>query len=814
MMPGPVSAAQDPPDGQAPLRRPETVLRLERMGSFHQTRLSFMRVLLRRLAREGWQFATVLFDIDARGKGVAIYEARGNGRVYSLVAFGHDLDPAKRTDRVIAEEWDATFALHDGVVSRADIERLSRNVPKQEAGRCTCAELVLARANRSVRLFDHVVATLADGRQPAAQDLDAVGYLMRTTAVYGSGKFGLADREKIATRPEFSGPFAAEMLTVWLIRAFTIDLVEHMAKLKSPKTAIAFDRALCRRLGVGNSTGLGMAPFVVNHPSLFHRWIHARETALARVRSVKHASAEAIATFRDRLARGMRQVAAWRVDDLIQGARIAGLARDLSSLADHIEKLDLAASFGWDRLVRFAAEQLGTEAQEFLLTLLLEPYGDLVDDLAETMGGEEANDLRIDGAATVGSLRNELERFYRHALDTDFERPDAQARFWYVSEEKLEPRLGERASEDGAEREQPLAVARDVSRLHRALRAEAADTSVAAFLSAHPEHRHVVRRVQLTARRPYAEIRDNLISARMRPIDILRCKLSFFGATDFDPRSDRWVRISMFKHAPFPDELHAMAPDDWAIPPLEHSNNALPQMSVQSWTPARGTDQPAGSSLNEIEAQVKKAARGAGLPWGLAEEAGRGGRALAGASPRHLEALADALEALKAGRHSWRFDASGTSLHALDDKPLSALAVAPAVSDRSRGMEAGAMLSIDAPVAAACLLAPTLADISRRSGRRVLVSLAGRQISIGPDIAKAATALEQVPGDTRKQTVAEISLSSEPASDSAAAACDHQGIHIPQGLWQRFGALAALTYVPASEISRLAGAGAGLSDND
>nr|WP_244673272.1 DUF3726 domain-containing protein [Mesorhizobium sp. 131-2-1] len=237
-------------------------------------------------------------------------------------------------------------------------------------------------------------------------------------------------------------------------------------------------------------------------------------------------------------------------------------------------------------------------------------------------------------------------------------------------------------------------------------------------------------------------------------------------------------------------------------------------MSVQSWTPARGTDQPAGSSLNEIEAQVKKAARGAGLPWGLAEEAGRGGRALAGASPRHLEALADALEALKAGRHSWRFDASGTSLHALDDKPLSALAVAPAVSDRSRGMEAGAMLSIDAPVAAACLLAPTLADISRRSGRRVLVSLAGRQISIGPDIAKAATALEQVPGDTRKQTVAEISLSSEPASDSAAAACDHQGIHIPQGLWQRFGALAALTYVPASEISRLAGAGAGLSDND
>ncbi|MGE3832441.1 MAG: hypothetical protein AB7F76_15725, partial [Parvibaculaceae bacterium] len=206
----------DRTDHRVALRAPETVLRLERMGSFHQTRLSFMRVLLRRFVRERWQFARVLWDIDARGKGTAVYEARGNGRVYSLVAFGHDLDPAKRTDRVIAEEWDATFVLHDGVVSMADIDRLSRNVPRQEAGRCSASELVMARANRSVRLFDHLVACLAEGRQPEATDLDAVGYLMRTTAVYGSGKFGLADRERIAGRPEFSGPFAAEMMTVWL----------------------------------------------------------------------------------------------------------------------------------------------------------------------------------------------------------------------------------------------------------------------------------------------------------------------------------------------------------------------------------------------------------------------------------------------------------------------------------------------------------------------------------------------------------------------------------------------------------------------
>lgn len=61
---------------------------------------------------------------------------------------------------------------------------------------------------------------------------------------------------------------------------------------------------------------------------------------------------------------------------------------------------------------------------------------------------------------------------------------------------------------------------------------------------------------------------DNLIADNMMPIDLLRCKLSFFGAVKFDPRSDRWVRISMFQHAPLPDELVGNYDDTWVYPPL------------------------------------------------------------------------------------------------------------------------------------------------------------------------------------------------------------------------------------------------------
>ena len=84
-------------------------------------------------------------------------------------------------------------------------------------------------------------------------------------------------------------------------------------------------------------------------------------------------------------------------------------------------------------------------------------------------------------------------------------------------------------------------------------------TTVAEFVLAHPEHRHTMRRVQNLASHPYAEIRDNVIAADMLPIDLLRCKLSFFGATKFDPRSDRWVRICMYQDAPFPHEMLSVA---------------------------------------------------------------------------------------------------------------------------------------------------------------------------------------------------------------------------------------------------------------
>ena len=543
-------------DDLAAFRRPaDRVMRLARMGSAHPTRLSFLRVLLRRMQNEKWRFERPVWDIDAKGVGRAVYSAHGPERTYSLVAFAHDLPDHMRSDRVIATAWDATFTLFDGTPTAADLERLSANVPLQEAGRISSSELSLSRANRSVRLFEHVVASLAEGRQPDAEEIDKVGYLMRTTAVYGSGKFGAADRSVLASRPEMKGPFQAEMLSVWLTRAFTADLAEHLARARGGDKAVAMEPELRRRLGVGNSTGLGMAPFLVRHPALLNNWMAAREEALARIRAQSGAAPEAVEGLQAATKAARENHAHWRSDHPVQVAKLADLGRDLGRIEGRLQRWPDGGERPWDALWRWGEDTLSLEGQEALLSLMLEPHGALVDELAAAMDADEASEFRIDGTLAVAEVRQALERHYDWALGVDFDDRDAVARFWYVSEEKLEPRLGERFSELGAALELPLGTGRMAAEMHAALNDRDEAETLAAFLLAYPEHRFMARRLQMAMRHPYAEIRDNLLAADMLPIDLLRCKLAFFGATHFDPRSDRWVRISLFQNAPYPHEM-------------------------------------------------------------------------------------------------------------------------------------------------------------------------------------------------------------------------------------------------------------------
>jgi len=554
---------------EIPLRSPDVIMKLERLGALFPNRLSFARSLIRKMATENWSINKENFDLDNKGIGTAIYKINTPIIPVWFVVFADDLEASERTDRVIAEKWDATFALTTKEPDKEKLQNLKENIPLQEAGRCTSDELILSRANKSVRLFDYVVNKLASGQQPSLDKLIEVGYLMRTTAVYGNGKFGLADFEDMRGQGLFTLPFQAEMLCVYLARNFSFDWVEHIASKTKPTSWCRLNDNLKRGLGVGNATGLGMAPFLVKHPKLISNWILTRERALQKVNEIQEISAIKRRQFSEILKEAKMHIEEWSTTDQRQAEILSFIIRELDTSPPFDRFLKMKN--GWYKLSEWSKENLGLETQELVNSILIELYPELVDNLERETGADD--NMPLVPSMALDELENIIDSKYDWTMAFEKKEKANNARFWYASENKEEPRLGWRFLEPGADKELRIGIAQEVQNLKTALAMRKPTTSklnVAEFLILRPEFREIIQRIQNLQSHPYAEIRDNLLADICRPINLLRCKLAMFGATKFDPKSDLWIRITLFQGAPLKEQLSHENLDNWLFPSLKN----------------------------------------------------------------------------------------------------------------------------------------------------------------------------------------------------------------------------------------------------
>lgn len=543
-------------------------MELPRLGAFSSSRLSFARSLIRKMARQRWQVTQTRFDLNADGYGEVIYRIQTPQARYHVVIFSRYLDDAQRSDRVIAEAWDLTFGLVEGDVEDDLMMSLSENVPLQEAGRQHPNLLVISRANRSVRNFSSFVEQLSQGRQPAESLLKTAGYLYRTTAVYGNGKFGIADFARLKDNPDFRQPFSAQMTAVYVLRQFSIDQVEHIARNKSPD-AVPLSDDLKRYVGIGNSTGLGMAPFLINHPLLINQWVHMRETALSLAKQ-EAADEEAQQRLLDLMRRAIQSLQECDIENDDQRLKNEDVVSELSMAAVWLDQVSAEADL-WLQLTDWAEAAFTLETQELINTLLIEIYPDHTDGLEDYMAAEESLDLVPD--MPLIQLKQLIETYLDWALQVDLTSSDERYWFWYRSIEKEEPRLGIRGVDEGEEKELSIAIGPRVQRIHATLDAHLQQDPAALtidFLMANQRDSDIVRRIQTMAGSAYGEIRANLWHREMKPMHLLRAKLSFLGAQRFDPKGDRWVRVTFFQGAPLIAELNAEPADlvdfdDWSF---------------------------------------------------------------------------------------------------------------------------------------------------------------------------------------------------------------------------------------------------------
>lgn len=218
-------------------------------------------------------------------------------------------------------------------------------------------------------------------------------------------------------------------------------------------------------------------------------------------------------------------------------------------------------------------------------------------------------------------------------------------------------------------------------------------------------------------------------------------------------------------------------------------------------------------SLNEVQTLSYKAARGAGLPWGVAQEAGSAARWLESRRVSGLSALALSLEALD-GREVEAFQpVVAAGFWQSRGSRLSGLLAGIALADRC-GADTVTLNAVVAPV----LLVPFAAAIA--SVRQVTFSLDvetdppfALRVN-GDSVSAEARALADL-AEARAVTLTAGTPTSGPSKPLTAACKPVDGnVAIDDDVWRILDGFARRTYVPESDESRARGAGAGENDAD
>lgn len=556
----------------APMRPADTVLSPSDLGGARATRHSFARALVRRAAADGWRVALDRADLDEDGRGVVVFAVTAGEHRWSFVAFSQTIDESQREDRVVAASWDVTAALVEGEVDDDYVAGLRPEVMRQEAGRADERTLIWTRANRSGRFFDHVVDRLAHGEQPEPDAFGLSPYLLRSTAFYSNGKFGLADFERFEEGHPFAVPYRAHMLAAWLLRELGYVLVERCAAARSDQ-AVRLAGDWRRYFGLGNATGLGMVPYVVNHPEVLDAWIRLRELPLADVlaRTVDHTSQDVarVRTIFERAVRYLAEQGDADTSPYTSGALLAERLRPLGELlAEFAERGTMGGAsehLPW-RHLHDAAAAAGPEVRGVIASVLTELADDLDDVVESALRCRESRLVRP--RARCGELRTIIDDRYGWLSEFDFSDAAQTERFWFSSANNEEPRRALAGVDPGESVQHAVDVARAVHALCSDLERTDPGMSVGEFLLAHPWHRAAVGRVQSLGDLDYAELHANLLAGDFLPLHVQRLQLAVYGMDNYNPQSTDWLRVTLFSGAPRIADLdEGTADDDWCFTP-------------------------------------------------------------------------------------------------------------------------------------------------------------------------------------------------------------------------------------------------------
>lgn len=550
------------------LRPAATVMSSDDMLTARSTRHSFSRSMLRRAISRKWQVTREMFDIDAKGVGTVIYRIDAEGQTFRWIGFSTDIPDEDRTDRVIAKHWDITTCLVEGDVDAQRLEYLRSQVPLQEKGRADKGSLIWARANKSMRFFNYVADCLAAGNQPDRDYFGNSPYIVRSTAFYSNGRFNLVPFETFPADHPLQVPYRPHMLSGWMLREFSIDLVEHVAKAKNPQAA-ELTEDWRRYLGVGNATGLGLIPYALNHPLIMEAWARAREFSLAsaRARTVNFSNEDDQADIKLVSDLMDKAIAYFTERDVTPGEPFptdASIVKCLTSAREFFDQQIQSGAEGdvalWSNLYEYASS-LDAECGSLIASLITEITDDIDDEIDNLLRVSEV--FCLEPTMTVAETRDLIADTYSWVRDIDFDDPRNTEYIWYLSKTNEEPRRIKRSEINKPESELQIGIARRVYDLDQLLANTDPNETIAQFLLNNPDQRYWVARVQLMSKTVYGEPQHNALNGEFLPLSLQRFQLAMYGMSNYNPKSTDWLRVTLMTGMPSVRDVSNESESNW-----------------------------------------------------------------------------------------------------------------------------------------------------------------------------------------------------------------------------------------------------------
>lgn len=550
---------------------PDLVMDPRNLGAMQPNRLSASRSFLAKMIGEAWHIERDVFALDAQGNGRARYTVRTPGGPVTFLAFLKQPSGKNRTGRIIGTAWDMSGALIDGVATPADVEATERELPRLYEGRATANTLVWFRSNQSLRIFRSVRQALARGAQPDIKELKRVGYIMRNTGLDGNGTFGTMPFAAIPQGHPLGTSYHAQMLSAYLMRELSVDLVEELARIDAPDTAVRLEPSVKRLIGVGNGSALGLAMLVYNRPVLVNAYISAYLKVLDHVLTDPAvATTENLARLEELLDRTIRYrtflTTSYRF--FTSNMEIVGDLRRIRAEVRAARRGEVSVAAGESVLGavhRMAAPRVSKEALHSFDTLLLELVPDFCDQVAasDLVFTEE---LGLDPRLRVAELRTIIERQYGWALDLPLNDEPFRDRVWYQSRAAEEPRSGPREEVPVAHElipSYPVMIRTLLTAIDEA-EPDAGTHTVGELVATRPELEHIARLVVGLQDKPYAVPHADPHDTDFIPVWVIRFVNAFIHGLDrTEDHMGRDVRGIIFESAPYRDAIAAADASAW-----------------------------------------------------------------------------------------------------------------------------------------------------------------------------------------------------------------------------------------------------------